>query len=48
MGLMDWVDEIKGGKVFSDFAGDDLIPGFYELFLSKKLMRLPKYFAKNI
>ena len=48
MELMDWVDDIKGEKVFSDFAGDDLIPGFYELFLSNKLKRLPKYFKKNI
>jgi predicted ATP-grasp superfamily ATP-dependent carboligase len=48
IGLMDWVDEIKGEKVYSDFAGDDIIPGFYELFLSKKLNRLPKYFSRNI
>lgn len=48
MGLLDWIDEIKGIKVFSDFASDDLIPGFYELFISNKFKRLPKYFARNI
>lgn len=48
MGLMDWVEDIKGEKVFSDFASDDLIPGFYEIFLSKKLKRLPKYLKRSI
>jgi D-aspartate ligase len=48
MDLIDWIDELKGEKVYSDFACDDLIPGFYELFLSKKLKRLPTYFKRNI
>lgn len=48
MSLLDWIDEIKGEKVFSDFAGDDIIPGFYELFISGKINRLPKYFTKNM
>jgi D-aspartate ligase len=46
--LMDWIDDVKGDKVFSDFASDDIIPGLYEIFLSKKMKRIPSYFSKNI
>jgi D-aspartate ligase len=48
IGLFDWIEELKGEKVFSDFASDDLLPGLYELFLSNKLKRIPKYFANNV
>ncbi len=48
MTLFDWIDEIKGEKVYSDLASDDLLPSFYEVFFSKKLSRIPSYFKRNI
>jgi D-aspartate ligase len=44
--FFDWIEQIKGKKVFSDFAGDDLLPSFYELFSSNKLRKVPKYLNK--
>jgi len=48
MTLMDWLEELKGHIVFSDFASDDIIPGLYETILSDKIKRIPSYFANNI
>ena len=46
LSLFDWIEQIKGKKVFSDLSGDDLRPSFYELFRSNKLNKIPKYLNK--
>lgn len=43
MKLSDWLDDLKGEKVFSDFSSDDIVPGFYEIILSGKAKKIPKY-----
>lgn len=43
LNFSDWLDELKGEKVYSDLSSDDIIPGLYELFLSGKLKKIPKY-----
>jgi D-aspartate ligase len=44
--LFDWIDQIKGKKVFSDLAGDDLMPSFYETVITNKFRKVPKYLRK--
>jgi len=46
--FFDWIEELKGNKVFSDFASDDILPGLYEILLSNKFKRIPKYFFHNV
>lgn len=42
-----WLKSLKGKKVFSDWAKDDILPGFYEIRFGKKLFKLPLYLYKN-
>lgn len=37
-----WLTSLKGPRVFSDFAWDDIIPGFWEIRFGKRLIRLPR------
>jgi len=43
-----WLKSLKGKKVFSDWAVDDIKPGFYEIRFGKRLFKLPKYLLKKI
>lgn len=43
----DWLKSLKGKKVFSDWAWDDIIPGFYEIGFGKKIFRIPNYLIKK-
>jgi predicted ATP-grasp superfamily ATP-dependent carboligase len=45
--LRQWINSLKGPKVLSDFAKDDIIPGFWEIRFGKKLIKLPKVFRSN-
>lgn len=38
-----WLNSLKGKKIFSVFAWDDIIPGFYEMDFGKKLIRFARY-----
>jgi len=38
-----WLASLRGDKIFSVFAWDDIIPGFYEMDFGKKLMRFVRY-----
>lgn len=42
-----WLKSLKGKKVFSDWARDDIVPGFYEIRFGKKLFKLPSYLFKK-
>ncbi len=42
-----WVSSLKGPKVLSDFAKDDILPGLWEIRFGKKLIKLPKVFRSN-
>lgn len=46
--LSQWLSSIKGPKMFSDMAFDDIIPGFYEIRFGKKLFDIPKYFLRKL
>ena len=41
--LSAWLNSLRGAKVFSDFALDDILPSFYEIRFGKKLLKIPKY-----
>ncbi len=43
-----WLKSLKGRRVYSDWALDDIVPGFYEVGFGKRLTRLPRYFLKKI
>ncbi len=44
----EWLQSLKGEKVFSDFSADDIIPGFYEIRFGTRLIYIPKYLLKKI
>jgi len=46
--LKQWIKSLKGKKIYSDFAWDDILPGFYEVGFGLKLYRLPKYLMKRL
>ncbi|MCI0472898.1 MAG: hypothetical protein L0Y76_04870 [Ignavibacteria bacterium] len=46
LSLSEWIDQLKGKKVFSDFAGDDLMPSLYETIIMNKISKIPKYIRK--
>jgi D-aspartate ligase len=48
LSFFQWVLSLKGKKVLSDFALDDIKPAFYEIGFSKKLAKLPKYIIKRM
>lgn len=43
-----WIKSIMGKKIYSDFAWDDILPGFYEIGFGMKLFRIPKYLIKRM
>ncbi len=45
--LKDWLVSLKGKKVFSDFARDDIQPVFYEIRFGRRLRKLPQYIIKR-
>ena len=48
LNFMEWLKSLKGKKVFSDWAKDDIIPGFYEIRFGKRLFNIPKYIYNKI
>jgi predicted ATP-grasp superfamily ATP-dependent carboligase len=45
--LKEWGRSLRGKKVFSDFAGDDWLPGLREIRFGWKLFKLPVYLWKK-
>jgi len=43
-----WLKSLKGKKIFSDWAIDDILPGFYEIKFGKRLFRLPNYIKRKL
>lgn len=43
-----WLKSLRGPKIFSDFAWNDLKPFFYEFRFGLKLFKIPKYLFKRI
>ncbi|MBM4399421.1 MAG: hypothetical protein FJ041_03715 [Candidatus Cloacimonetes bacterium] len=46
--LAEWLNSLRGKKVFSDFAIDDPIPGLYELNISRLWRKLFKKVGPNV
>ncbi len=43
-----WLSSLRGEKVYSDIALDDILPAFHEARLWKRIFRVPKYFYKKL
>lgn len=43
-----WLKSLRGPKIFSDYALDDLMPGLYEIKFGLKIFNLPKYIIFKI
>jgi predicted ATP-grasp superfamily ATP-dependent carboligase len=43
-----WVKSLRGRKIYSDFAWDDLLPFFYEFRFGLKFFRIPVYIYKKL
>lgn len=43
LSFMNWINSLKGRKVFSDFAWDDIKPTIYEISSRVKLLKIQKY-----
>lgn len=41
--LLKWFESLKGKKVWSDFAWDDPLPGFYQIRFGLRIFKFPKY-----
>jgi D-aspartate ligase len=39
----EWLNSLRGKKIFSVFAWDDIIPEFYEMRFGKRFKKLPRY-----
>ena len=48
LALSGWLASLRGTKVFSDLAFDDILPAFYEIRFGKKLLRIPEYLFKRM
>ena len=48
LNFREWIRSLKGPKVFSDWAKDDIKPGFYEIRFGKRLIHIPKFLLKKI
>jgi len=46
--LKAWVNSMKGVKILSDFAADDVLPCFYESRFGSKLMKIPQYLLNEL
>ena len=44
----EWRKSISGKKVWSDFAWDDMKPGFYEIEFGKRLIKIPFFLIKKL
>lgn len=44
----EWLKSLKGEKILSDYALDDVVPGFYEIGFGKKLLNFSKYLLKHL
>lgn len=44
----EWLSSLRGAKVFSDFALDDILPAFYEIRFGKRLFKIPQYILKKL
>ena len=42
-----WITSIRGKKIWSDFAWDDPVPGFYEARFGLRILKLPAYLLKQ-
>ena len=45
---VEWLNSLRGMKVFSDFAEDDIKPVLYESRFGKKLFKIPWYILKRL
>jgi len=43
-----WVRSLKGTKVFSDFALDDIMPAIYEARFWRKMSHIPRYLCRRL
>ena len=48
LSFKEWLKSLKGKKVFSDWAKDDIIPGFYEIRFGKRLFNIPGYILNRL
>lgn len=48
LNFIKWLQSLKGKKVFSDWATNDIKPGFYEFRFGKRLFKLPFYLVKRM
>lgn len=48
LSLRRWLRSLKGKKILSDFAIDDIKPAFYETKFLKRLSRLPRYLMRKL
>jgi len=46
--LSEWLSSLRGTKVFSDFASDDIQPALYEIGFGKKLFRIPHFIFRKL
>lgn len=44
----EWIKSLRGKKILSDYAFDDLLPGLYEIGFGLKLFRLPLFVLKRL
>lgn len=44
----EWIGSLRGPKVFSDFASDDVLPAFWEIRFGWKFFRLPIFLWKRL
>lgn len=47
MSFKNWLNSLRGPKIFSDWAWDDKLPGLYEIRFGKRMINVPKYFLKK-
>jgi len=46
--MAEWLNSLKGKKVLSDFAGDDIMPALYEIRFGKKFFTIPRYLLRLV
>ncbi len=46
--VRDWLQSMRSVRVLSDFAVDDVVPGFYETRFGMKLVGLPRFILKKV
>jgi D-aspartate ligase len=48
LGFLEWRKSLRGKKIYSDFAWDDMVPFFYEFRFGLKFFRIPIYIFKKL